>query len=551
MKFTYSSGQRPLEGYTIKRGVGRGGFGEVYYGVSDGGKEVALKLVRSNLEIELRGISQCLNFKHPNLVNLYDLKTDAHGDHWVIMEYVAGETLNVVLGRHPDGLPPDLARQWFAGLAAGVGYLHDHGIVHRDLKPGNVFLENGGIKVGDYGLAKFISDSQRTAQTQSVGTVHYMAPEISTGNYNKQIDIYAAGIMLYEMLTGRVPFEGESAGEILMKHLTTPPDLSRLPFEFVPVISKALSKNPAHRYRTMAEMAREVATLGTAEPARSSSGRPSVVPATSPPPAVETVPEVLPAVVPVRKRVMELCGALAMSALLAGILCILWAAVRSTNDLVEIGTVFFLAVAACWAVLIPAKIWTTRVEDSWRRRVAMMCLGLGIGVEALWLEGHHLPDLFTTQARAAADENAEARAKKMLVADGHGGVGVAPADAPEQPGARRRGLLVPSLFRSGREVPVAACYLAYFGLAFFLLRWWKMADRRRPQRFSLYAVLAAGFWGYVLLLLWPPPSEVLGFEAAPAGFLALVMASVIVQLVSPWTPPQPPARGRRLRLRYT
>src|SRR3954464_15972768 len=91
-RFTYPSGSRPLEGYTIKRGVGRGGFGEVYYGVSDGGKEVALKLVRSNLEIELRGISQCLNFKHPNLVNLYDLKADAHGDHWVIMEYVAGET---------------------------------------------------------------------------------------------------------------------------------------------------------------------------------------------------------------------------------------------------------------------------------------------------------------------------------------------------------------------------------------------------------------------------------------------------------------------------
>src|SRR5262249_61148498 len=123
MKFTYSSGARPLDGYTGQRGVGRGGFGEVYYGVSDGGKEVALKLIRSNLDVELRGISQCLNLKHPNLVNLYDLRTDPHGDHWVIMEYVAGETLNVVLNRHPQGLPADLARQGFAGRAAALGYL--------------------------------------------------------------------------------------------------------------------------------------------------------------------------------------------------------------------------------------------------------------------------------------------------------------------------------------------------------------------------------------------------------------------------------------------
>ena len=82
-----------------------------------------------------------------------------------------------------------------------------------------------------------------------MGTVHYMAPEISTGNYGKGIDVYACGILLYEMLTGHVPFDGESAGEILMKHLTSTPDLSALPFEFVPIVSKALAKNPAQRVR--------------------------------------------------------------------------------------------------------------------------------------------------------------------------------------------------------------------------------------------------------------------------------------------------------------
>src|SRR3954464_13832404 len=92
-RFTYPSGSRPLEGFTIKRGVGRGGFGEVYFAVSDAGKEVALKLVRRNLDVELRGVSQCLNLKHPNLVILYDIKQDDQDDSWVVMEYIAGECL--------------------------------------------------------------------------------------------------------------------------------------------------------------------------------------------------------------------------------------------------------------------------------------------------------------------------------------------------------------------------------------------------------------------------------------------------------------------------
>src|SRR5437764_9193625 len=295
MQFTYRSGQRPLDGFTLKRGIGRGGFGEGYFAVSDGGKEVALKLVRGDQQVELRGVAQCLNLKHPNLVALYDLRTDPQGDHWVVMEYVAGEPLSVVLGRHPGGLPRELAREWFLGLARAVAYLHDHGIVHRDLKPGNVFIENGTVKVGDYGLSKSLGASQRTAQTQSVGTVHYMAPEISTGNYNKQIDVYAAGVILYEMVSGRVPFDGESAGEILMKHLTQPPDLAKVPREFVPVLARALSKNPAQRYAGMAEMARAVeeVTSGTAvalpklEPASAGAPAPAsrAVPSPAPRPA--------------------------------------------------------------------------------------------------------------------------------------------------------------------------------------------------------------------------------------------------------------------------
>src|SRR3954471_16055634 len=277
MKFTYASGAKPLDGYTIKRGVGKGGFGEVYFAVSDGGKEVALKLIRGDGAVELRGIAHCLNLKHPNLVSLYDLRTDAGGTPWVVMEYVAGESLHAVLMRHPNGMPAELARQWFQSLAQAVGYLHDHGIVHRDLKPANIFVEDALLKVGDYGLCKSITSSQQ-AHTGSVGTVHYMAPEISHGNYGKGIDIYACGILLYEMLTGRVPFDGESAGEILMKHLTSTPDLSALPFEFVPIVSKALAKNPAQRYASLAEMAQAVEALNAPAPQSTAARQTPTVP---------------------------------------------------------------------------------------------------------------------------------------------------------------------------------------------------------------------------------------------------------------------------------
>jgi hypothetical protein len=253
-KFVYASGSQPLSGYTVKRGVGHGGFGEVYYAVSDAGKEVALKLIRRNLDVELRGMRHCLNLKHPNLLSIFDIRRDERDDNWVIMEYVSGHRLDEVIAAHPQGMPQDQAMAWMFGIAAGVACLHDHGIVHRDLKPGNIFCDEGIVKLGDYGLAKFISCSRRSGQTESVGTVHYMAPEIANGRYGKEIDIYALGVILYEMLTGRVPFEGESVGEVLMKHLTTEPDLSALSEPFRSVVARALEKDPGKRFKSLSEM---------------------------------------------------------------------------------------------------------------------------------------------------------------------------------------------------------------------------------------------------------------------------------------------------------
>ena len=174
------------------------------------------------------------------------------------MEYVSGQCLDDAIADHPQGMPVEEALVWFFGMAAGVAYLHDHGIVHRDLKPGNIFSDEGRVEIGDYGLSKFISCCRRSGHTESVGTVHYMAPEVANGRYGKEIDVYALGIILFEMLTGRVPFEGESVGEVLMKHLTAKPNLSGLAEPYRSVVARALEKDPAKRFSSVQEMASQL-----------------------------------------------------------------------------------------------------------------------------------------------------------------------------------------------------------------------------------------------------------------------------------------------------
>jgi hypothetical protein len=338
-----------------------------------------------------------------------------------------------------------------------------------------------------------------------------MAPEISTGNYGKQIDVYAAGIILYEMLTGHVPFEGESAGEILMKHLTSPPDLSKLPAAYVPVVAKALSKNPALRYASMAEMARAVEAIGQEHHRPVAQALPAD-PKPAPRPAAAVPAEQLPSVLPAQTRrgqLADLCMSLALTPLFAAIGTTLWTALAGTMSggertwhLTDIGTFFFLTVAVCWAVLLPARLWSGRRGDGRLRRLTMLLVGAGIGGVALWLEGW-LPGL----------------------------------PQGNLPGSGSTPVLA-SVMPTGYAY--AATYLSYFGLVFFAPRWWRMADPRRSQRFSFAPILAAGFWS--LLLLLP-------FQEAMRGAVALVLASIILQLVSPWEPPPTPA-AKRMRLRY-
>ncbi len=170
--------------------------------------------------------------KSPNLVSIFDVVKNVDGECFVIMEYVSGPSLRDMLIAEPEGLGTEKATFFLREIARGLSYLHERGIVHRDLKPGNIFYEEGYVKIGDYGLSKFIAASAAGAQTQSVGTVHYMAPEVGSGRYSSSIDIYALGVILYEMLLGKVPFEGQSTGEVLMKHLMEQPEVDQLPQPF-------------------------------------------------------------------------------------------------------------------------------------------------------------------------------------------------------------------------------------------------------------------------------------------------------------------------------
>ncbi|MFN0137128.1 MAG: serine/threonine-protein kinase [Phycisphaerae bacterium] len=262
MAYTFKHGDRPLEGLTIQRAVGRGGFGEVYYALADSGKQIAVKYLRENPEVELRGIAHVMNLKSPYLVSIFDVKKNAENEPFVLMEYVTGPSLRELMNVDPSGMGVQKAAFFVTGIAKGLAYLHDRGIVHRDLKPGNIFYDDGYVKIGDYGLSKHIAISAHSGNTVSVGTVHYMAPEIGSGSYSKAIDIYALGVILYEMLTGKLPFAGSSMGEILMRHLTENADTTGIPEPFASVIARALAKNPNDRFQSVDAMIDAIMSAG-------------------------------------------------------------------------------------------------------------------------------------------------------------------------------------------------------------------------------------------------------------------------------------------------
>ena len=518
MKFTYRSGQRPLDGYTLKRGVGQGGFGEVYFAVSDAGKEVALKLLHRHQDAELRGIAHCLNLKHPNLVHLYDLRTDDRGAKWVVMEYVFGESLAQWINRYPTGLSADLVREWFSAIGRGVSYLHEQGVVHRDLKPANIFVENGHLKIGDYGLSRRISLSQGGELTQGVGTPHYMAPEIKSGNYTQSIDIYACGVMLYEMLTGHPPFEGQTPMEVLVKHQTDTPDLSRVPGPYREVVGRALEKNPAVRFATMRDFVRAVEEVtAEAAPKGVPAGllKTTAVPVSAPAPGgplpdARVVPIALPpsprfasGPIPLGLRtwLTQRLGAFAFAPVVAGICTAPFVLFGTPQPWSLLGRMILLSTALSWGALAVARRAKDKPTSGWGQKFQMLLVGLVVGGFSFWLDGWSFP---------------------------RGGPAVETS----------RDLTLGSWARVSPELfSTATRYTLYYGLAVAACPWWGMTNRQRKERFKFGRVVLAGLAGGVLLFLWP-----WGYSSAVLGVAPLVIAAVAVQVVSPWAapPPAPP-----------
>jgi serine/threonine protein kinase/uncharacterized membrane protein YeaQ/YmgE (transglycosylase-associated protein family) len=266
-----ASGDDPMlmsqvEQYRLIRLLGRGGFAKVYQAVPDRtlreSESVAIKVFsESALQTEgffgrvEREVALCQKLDHPNIV--HTLKADEQNKvHYIIMEYVAGETLRK---RMQQGrLEITEAVQLITDMASALGHAHAQGVIHRDIKPDNILLSDKGPKIMDFGLARLEGTSDLTQSGSAIGTPHYMAPEqvLCEKNLDGRCDQYALGCMAFEMLTGEKLFDGEQAVFVVMKHVNEAP---RNPRDIRPQISEALAgcilrmvaKKADDRYPTM------------------------------------------------------------------------------------------------------------------------------------------------------------------------------------------------------------------------------------------------------------------------------------------------------------
>jgi eukaryotic-like serine/threonine-protein kinase len=252
--------------YRIQRKLGTGGMANVYLAEDEVlGRRVAIKILNDRhagddqfVERFRREAKNAASLSHPNIVSIYD-RGEAEGTYYIAMEYLDGRSLKeliVARGPAPIHLAVDYARQ----ILAAIRFAHRHGIVHRDIKPHNVLVDaEGRLKVTDFGIAR-AGASQMTEAGSIIGTAQYLSPEQAKGApVDQTSDLYSVGVVLYELLTGVVPFSGETPVEIAMKHLSTipaPPSAKRkdVPRDLDLVVMRALAKDPAERYQSAEEM---------------------------------------------------------------------------------------------------------------------------------------------------------------------------------------------------------------------------------------------------------------------------------------------------------
>ncbi|KEQ20813.1 protein kinase [Limosilactobacillus reuteri] len=260
--------------YRIIRSLGEGGMANVYLAhdiVLD--RDVSVKLLRLDLRDDPstkrrfhREAMAATQLNDPHIVGIYDVGED-HGLQYMVMQYVKGTDLKAYIKKHyPIPLPQviDIMEQVLSAVATA----HAHGIIHRDLKPQNILIdENKNVKITDFGIAVAVSQDSLTQTNTLMGSVHYLSPEQARGSIaTKQSDIYSLGIILFELLTGKVPFEGETAVSIALKHFreeipSVREQNKEIPQALENVIIKATAKEPAERYNSVNEMAADLKTV--------------------------------------------------------------------------------------------------------------------------------------------------------------------------------------------------------------------------------------------------------------------------------------------------
>ena len=268
-----TKGQKINDRYEIIKTIGEGGMANVYLAEDTIlERKVAIKVLRGDLSNDEKFIRRfkrealsVSNLSHPNIVEVYDVGEE-DGNYYIVMEYIEGKTLKQLLQKR-GALTLTEVIDIMSQLTDGLAHAHEAYIIHRDIKPQNIMIEdNGRIKITDFGIAMALNSTQLTQTNSVMGSVHYLPPEQANGKGSTvKSDIYSLGILMYELLTGSVPFKGDTAVEIALKHMKEKiPSVRKqnptIPQSVENIILKATAKNPKNRYDSVREMYNDLQT---------------------------------------------------------------------------------------------------------------------------------------------------------------------------------------------------------------------------------------------------------------------------------------------------